>query len=355
MKTRPPAPSFFPLAALAAMLLLATALAGPAAHAADEVTTIKFSDPAQPGTLKIRANMGDFRIHGADVAEITVKSSIASERPAPRADGLRVLSSSASYSLHEKGNVATLEFGSESWPSQPGDFDVTVPRHTAISIASTYGGDVNVTDVAGDIEIKSMNGEVHLDRVGGSVLVETMNGEIFADFPALTAGKPLSFTTMNGEVHLRVAADAKANLKMRTQNGAILTDFDDKALVTTTRSLGGPRRSHGVPVAEIQSAVRESMRVAREVARDAARAARDAARAARDGVSDDDKAPVAPDPDDNATPEADAPMPPIPPLPPMTGGKLVSGTLNGGGVDVSVTTMNGDITFRKYDGKTAEK
>lgn len=354
MKTRSLASSF-PGTALAAVLFLAPIFAAPTARAADEINTVKFSDPAQPGTLKIRANRGDFRIHGADVAEITVKSSITSERPAPRADGLRVLSSSASYSLNEKNNVATLEFGYAAYPTQPGDFDLTVPRNTAISIASTYGGDVKVTDVAGDIEIKSMNGEVHLDRVSGSVLIETMNGEIFGNFPALTAGKPLSFTTMNGEVHLRVPADAKANLKMRTQNGAILTDFDEKVLVTKTQSLGGPRRSHGVPVAEIQSAVREGVRVAREVARDAARAARDAARAARDGATDDNTAPAAPDPDENAMSDAAAPMPPIPPLPPMTGGKLVSGTLNGGGVDISVTTMNGDITFRKDDGKPAEK
>ena len=40
---------------------------------------------------------------------------------------------------------------------------------------------------------------------------------------------------------------------------------------------------------------------------------------------------------------------PLPPLPPMTGGKIVSGTLNGGGPDIQVTTMNGDITLRKLD------
>jgi hypothetical protein len=33
----------------------------------------------------------------------------------------------------------------------------------------------------------------------------------------------------------------------------------------------------------------------------------------------------------------------------MTGGKIVSGTLNGGGTEIQATTMNGDITFRKLD------
>ena len=34
-------------------------------------------------------------------------------------------------------------------------------------------------------------------------------------------------------------------------------------------------------------------------------------------------------------------------MPPITGGKLVSGTLNGGGVDIKISTMNGEITLRQ--------
>jgi hypothetical protein len=57
--------------------------------------------------------------------------------------------------------------------------------------------------------------------------------------------------------------------------------------------------------------------------------------------------------EDAPTP-APAPMPaprparaPRAPMPPMTGGKLVTGTLNGGGVDIKVSTMNGEITLRQ--------
>ncbi len=31
----------------------------------------------------------------------------------------------------------------------------------------------------------------------------------------------------------------------------------------------------------------------------------------------------------------------------MAGGKVINGTLNGGGVDLQVATMNGDIVVRK--------
>ena len=45
----------------------------------------------------------------------------------------------------------------------------------------------------------------------------------------------------------------------------------------------------------------------------------------------------------------DIPVPPMPPLPPMTGGKIVTGTLNGGGPEIRISTMNGDVTLRKMD------
>jgi hypothetical protein len=39
------------------------------------------------------------------------------------------------------------------------------------------------------------------------------------------------------------------------------------------------------------------------------------------------------------------------PIPTITGGKLVTGTLNGGGPEISVSTMNGDVVLRKWVSK----
>ena len=62
-------------------------------------------------------------------------------------------------------------------------------------------------------------------------------------------------------------------------------------------------------------------------------------------VAESPTAPVPP-----KTPAAPrAPTPPKPPVPTITGGKLVTGTLNGGGPEISVATMNGDVILRKLD------
>ncbi|ACB73871.1 DUF4097 family beta strand repeat-containing protein [Opitutus terrae] len=324
--------------------LLATAVlavAGLPAASADEVetSTIKFSNPSQPGTLKLSVTNGDIDIRGTDAAEISIRTSV-KQHQERRKDGMRVLSSSSSYTLVEKDNVVTLNYGSGGWHGASGDFTIEVPRTTKIVVTNAMGGDVKVHEIGGDIEIKSLNGEVKLDDISGGALVETMNGEIHVTMKALAADKPLSFTSMNGEVRLRVPADAKANVRLRSQNGAILTDFDEKELVTTTASLrkrDGGRNSGPTSEmnAEISAAVRDAVRVGVEATREAARAAREAMREAREEMGNDDDGDIA------------IPVPPMPPLPPMTGGKIVTGTLNGGGPEILVSTMNGDVTLQK--------
>jgi hypothetical protein len=332
-------------AALAVLLLTA-------ARADDSATsTIKFSDPAKPGTLKVTVVNGAIRVRGADTPEITVRSELKPDAPAKRKDGLRVLTSSASYSLTEKDNIARLSYGTAGWPSSGGDFDITVPRNTSIVVANTFGGDISIGEVTGDLEIKSLNGEVHLTDVAGGALVETMNGEIHCTVRELHEGKPLSFSSMNGEVQLKLPADAKASIRLRTHNGSILTDFDEKQLVTKTASLTaeGHGNRWGADSAAISAQVREAVRVGMDAAREAAIAARDAVRAARDRAdADNDNT----DHDENDSSDQVGPVPPVPPvppLPPMTGGKIVTGTLNGGGPEIRVTTMNGDVTLRKLE------
>ncbi len=344
---------------LLSLLLLFPALMLPALHA-DELAanTIKFSDPAKPGTLKIRISRGDVRVTGAEVAEITVKSEAQAPDHQTRKDGLRVLGASSSYSLTEKDNVVTLDNASGSWSGSQADFTITVPRATSVTLANTWGGDITCADLSGDVDIKSLNGEVKLDRLSGATCVETMNGEIHADIQTLAPGKTLSFTSMNGEVRVRVPADTKANIRLRTQNGSILTDFDEKVLITkletiarknsprSTRTLGKkPDGSRSVPDsemdAEIRDAVHEAVQAGAEVAREAALVARDAMRIAAEELRAHN---VRGDGFSTTTP-----MAPLPPLPPMTGGKIISGTLNGGGPEIQIATMNGDVTLRKLD------
>jgi putative adhesin len=353
---------------LNSILIVAAALSGifaPAARADDSSSGIAFSDPSKPGTLRIRVSHGEVAVHGADVKVITVKSESTPVNSAPRKDGLRVLSASASYVLTEKGNVATLEYGYDGSGGSPADFEVTVPRDTAIIVGNSIHGDFRCDGVSGDVDVRTLNGDVKLADISGGALVESTNGDITVGVKALAPSRPLSFSSMNGKVTIRVPADLKAAIRFRTHRGMILTNFDDKALVTRTeisrRALKKAPKgsshdkapvaadSDEAPVAPVaptadsddsdgdwHTQVRESIREAAIAAADAARQAADAVHEQIDMARMDMSG-------------AFTPGSPIPPLPPMTGGKIVSGTLNGGGGEIQASTLNGDIVLKKAE------
>lgn len=344
------------LAATAATLVLTVAV-----RAAEEPTTIKFSDPAKPGRLEIKLGHGDLRITATDAAEVTVKSEAKAVTKTPRKDGLRVISSSSSYVLNEKDNVITLDAMSDGWKGG-GTFHITVPRRTAVVVQNSWGGDITCTGVAGNLELNCMNGTMRLEEIAGGVVASTMNGEIRASFRELREGSPVSFTSMNGEVVLRLPPDAKASVRLRTQNGSVLTDFDETALVTKSENTPGTRTrdarmwaskpSTKVISADVHEAIRDAAQTSAVAVREAIEAVKESVAAARDGVEaarlaqeDARRAAAAP-----AAPAA--PRPPVPPkipvVPTISGGKLVTGTLNGGGPEISVSTMNGDVTLRKH-------
>lgn len=385
------------LPALLAAACLAAGAVGLAAAADDTSTSIKFSDPGKPGTVKLRLGRGELTVQGADTAEVTVKSDVKINSNKPRSDGLRVISSASGFAYSEKENVVTIDSAMHDFGKSSGNLRVTVPRNTNVVVESNWGGgNVKCTSLSGDIEINSMHGEIRLDDVSGGVVVGTMNGEIRANLREVREGKPVSFTTMNGEVHIRVAENAKANVRLRTQNGVVLTDFDETALVTKTETSPGlPRgrmsissaKGGKVLSAEIEEAIKEATRVGVTAAQEALmavkegleaskieteearkkfeeankeieKARRESERARRDAErnanrNDDRNAKPAP-PAPVATP-APAAMPKPPVMPriatTISGGKLVTGTLNGGGPEISVSTMNGDVVLRKLEKK----
>ncbi|MGD1031931.1 MAG: DUF4097 family beta strand repeat-containing protein [Opitutaceae bacterium] len=317
----------------------------------------KFSDPAKPGTVRIRIGRGNLVVRAGDGPEITIQSNSAPKQSPVRPDGLRVLTESTGYWFTEDKNVATLDYGIEN-PGESGDFQITVPRNTSIIVNDLWGGDVTCSGISGDLDIRSRNGKVSLDDVSGGALVEATNGEIRAAIREIHEGRPLSFTSVNGAVSIRLPADAKANVRLRTQNGTILTDFDEKALITKTEmapargkrlkqaSSGDAGAVSGDKLDDViqqsQQAVREEKEAIRETAQavhETNQAIQEAAQASREAMGESGVfAPVPPIP---------PLLPPIPPLPPMTGGKIVSGTLNGGGPEIQAMTVNGDVILRK--------
>src|SRR5262249_48797344 len=104
---------------------------------------------------------------------------------------------------------------------------------------------ISVDGVEGDIEATNHNGRVEILNVAGSVVAYSHNGKVVVSLRDIAAGKPMSFTSMNGPVDVTLPPAAEANLKMRTENGGIWSDFEilKKPASTTTQDQNGRTRT----------------------------------------------------------------------------------------------------------------
>ena len=157
--------------------------------------------------------------------------------------GMKQLSGSTSgLEIEEEANVVQINV--QSWKAAT-DLVIQVPVATSLEVRSTMDGAVLVEGVSGEIDINNINGPVTLKNVSGNTLVHTVNGDIEVMLTRVTADKPLSFSTMNGDIDVTLPGDVKANLKMKSEQGEIYTDFDINLTRQPTKSEAAEKTEQG--------------------------------------------------------------------------------------------------------------
>jgi hypothetical protein len=348
-------PNPYLLALLASLVLLGPAVRGKDKdddEAGKSTARVQFSDPAKPGTLRLSLPWAEARVTATDGKEVIVTSTLDKKgHKEVDSEGFRRIDEDVTFELIEKDNVAIVTIaGDNRWASHGAEFDIKVPRNTNLILRTEAGGDIEVNGVEGDLDINSMNGDVVLHDIGSSAVVNTMNGEISATFKRAPV-KAVSLSSMNGEIDLRLPSDTKANLRMRTHNGSIRTNFAEGVLQAKSEKTNHAS-ADARPEARGDANERE---ISREMAREAARIDREQAKLAKEmAKATADAARMAASVASTVTTTVNGDtvtvsVPPVPPMPPMPnfGGKSIVGTLNGGGIDIKLTSMNGTITLRE--------
>jgi len=128
---------------------------------------------------------------------------------------------SSSLEVEEENNEVRIDLGPES---DSLDLIIKVPRQCSLSL-STADGDIIVENVSGDLEVESSDGNVVLTGISGLAVASSADGDITAVLNAATSGKPMSFSTVEGDVDITLPADIKATVRLKTEEGNFYTDF----------------------------------------------------------------------------------------------------------------------------------
>jgi len=190
---------------------------------------VPLSDPSRPVRIHASLLTGSIVVHGANTNQVTVESHGGrhgeNHEPPPNAAGMHRLDAGGGFDITEQDNVVDIK--TTSW-THGGDLVITVPRRSSLQLKTLSGGGIEADDVDGEIDVNALNGPITLRNVSGSVLAHSLNGAVTVTMNQVDPTKPMAFSTLNGAIDVTLPDNVRANVRMKTDNGDIYTDFDVK-------------------------------------------------------------------------------------------------------------------------------
>lgn len=229
---------------LLSILLLVWPLLNTAQEESVELFSIPLSSPNKPGKLIVSQLAGSIDVISYEGQEVIVKASFGNRKAHYKDDkkekgGLkRIQNSSLKIGGEEKDNV--VQIINEQW-NKTTNLEIKVPKEFSLKLATVNRGNINVKGVSGEFEISNVNGEITMEDVSGSASADTVNGDIKVNFLSVTNGANMVFSSLNGDLDVTFPNSTKADLKLKSEQGDIFTDFEmqvdkKKAVAKTDKS-----------------------------------------------------------------------------------------------------------------------
>jgi hypothetical protein len=223
-------------AALMWALLASSAVAQQSVQPTTDRITVPFSDPERPGTLKVNLLDGAVTIKGSNRRDVLFVANSQEARDVLRRRqqaeppaGMRRLTQPGGFGVEERDN----EMSVSSAFNREINLAVEVPTRTKLRVSIVNGG-VAVDSVDSEIEINTVDGAIMLTNVGGSVVAHAVDGNITATVARVAPQAPMAFTSLNGDIDVTLPAAVKANLRLRSDQGDVFTDFDVQVIASAS-------------------------------------------------------------------------------------------------------------------------
>lgn len=118
------------------------------------------------------------------------------------------------------------------------NYELTVPSYLTVDV-SNVNGSIDIRSVEASVTVQNVNGVVYVRDVVGDVVASVVNGNIEADV-ALVPGGTVDLGVVNGNIGLDVPVSVSAMLDADVANGTISISG-----LTLTQATTSPRSLHG--------------------------------------------------------------------------------------------------------------
>ena len=208
--------------------------------------SVKFSQPDKTGLVKVRLMSGGVTVEGYNGKLVLVEAKIRGKilkRSKKNTKGLRSIKNvNTGLVIEEENNIISIRASSFDVAS---DLSIRVPFATSLKINCYNDGKIKITNVTGELELNNLNGSIIMTGVSGTVIAKTLNGDVKVKLKNVNPEKPMSFSTMNGDVDVSFPRNINNNILMKTTFGDIYTDFEIKINKRAQKKVEDNRKAGG--------------------------------------------------------------------------------------------------------------
>lgn len=231
---------FAALAATAGALLLAPQMH---AQAGGDRIAVNLDDPSRPAMVRVSMVNGSITVKTHDGKDVIVEAKPRNQERERETGGPKRLNiATTGLTVEEENNEVRVS--TESY-ARTIDVTVTVPAHASLKLRAVNDGDIVVNGVDGELDVDDVNGSVTLNNVSGSAVAHALNGHLHATFTRVTQGKPMAFSSLNGDIDVTFPADVKCNVSIKSDRGDVFSDFDVQLQASAPQQVVEDGRGHG--------------------------------------------------------------------------------------------------------------
>jgi hypothetical protein len=215
--------------------------------AAPERLVVPLSDPGKPATVEASLLQGSIHVVAGKAGEVVILAESEPDGEEHEGDGpviagkakekfgrdrderdsragmRRIPNSGFELEAEEERNLVSI--GTNSW-QQAIELRIEVPAGSSLELSLVNGEGILVEGVGGELELHNTNGDIEVRNARGPVSANTVNGEIKISFAGPLPDSPMAFSTLNGDIDLELPRGARLDVRLRSDNGEIYSDFD---------------------------------------------------------------------------------------------------------------------------------
>lgn len=199
--------------------------------AQNKQSTFKQSFSGADKRVVILSASNNLTIEGIAGSEVIIENGKQEQEFPEEADGLKIVTpggmtdnTGIGANVVVEGNILKIKLPKSKYF---GNYVVKIPKDLSISVKETLNSYAKwqISGMKGEVETETSYSTLNIKNVSGPIVAHGGYGKIYVEYDQLNQSRPNSISA-SGAVDITLPADSKANLKVQATYADFFTDFD---------------------------------------------------------------------------------------------------------------------------------